>query len=216
MRDPQADTPPVEPREALLEAVETLRRLEDLPQLFHELAARLKSAVAFDIIGVLLCDSADNVMRLHILEADRALGGARGTGTGGRSAGGPWSNRAGTARRDWFPRLARGGDPLLLHRAAGVAQPVPRHLEHRPVRGEWLHTCGGGSPCPERRADRPGSRECYCPQSTCAGGSRQVPALAWAVLLLSAARIARPSPAANRVDRATWSEHNQIKEKYHA
>jgi hypothetical protein len=73
MSDPQADTPPVEPREALLEAVETLTGLEDLPQLFHELAARLKTVVPFDFISVLLYDSADNVMRLHILEADRAL-----------------------------------------------------------------------------------------------------------------------------------------------
>jgi formate hydrogenlyase transcriptional activator len=73
MSDPQVDPPPVEPREALLEAVEILTRLEDLPQLFHELAARLKSVVPFDIIGVLLYDSADDVMRLHILEADRAL-----------------------------------------------------------------------------------------------------------------------------------------------
>src|SRR5271166_871374 len=78
MSDPLADTPPVEPCEALLEAIATLTRHEDLPALFHELAARLKRVVPFDFISVMLYHPADNVMRLHILEADPALSAAMG------------------------------------------------------------------------------------------------------------------------------------------
>jgi formate hydrogenlyase transcriptional activator len=73
MSDPQADTQPVEHYEALLQAIETLTRHEDLPALFHELAARLKMVVTFDFISVMLYDPADKMMRLHIMESDRPL-----------------------------------------------------------------------------------------------------------------------------------------------
>ena len=73
MNDIQADMQPVESYEALLEAIETLTRHEDLPTLFHELAPRLKRVVPFDFISVMLYDSGLQMMRLHILESDRPL-----------------------------------------------------------------------------------------------------------------------------------------------
>ena len=79
MNEPQqAETQAVESYEALLEAIETLTRHEDLPTLFHELAPRLKRVVPFDFISVLLYDEALQMMRLHILESDRALDAAMG------------------------------------------------------------------------------------------------------------------------------------------
>jgi formate hydrogenlyase transcriptional activator len=73
MSNLRVDTQPVGPCEALLEAIETLTRHEDLQALFHELAGRLKRVAPFDFITVLLYDPADHVMRLHILESDRDL-----------------------------------------------------------------------------------------------------------------------------------------------
>ncbi len=78
MSEIQADTQPVESYEALLEAIETLTRHEDLPTLFHELAPRLKRVVPFDFISVILYDSALQMMCLHILESDRPIDTAMG------------------------------------------------------------------------------------------------------------------------------------------
>jgi formate hydrogenlyase transcriptional activator len=70
--------PESEPRrlpqdEALLEALEALTRHDDLTQLFHELAERLRKVVDFDFISVMLYDPASDVMRLHILESDKPM-----------------------------------------------------------------------------------------------------------------------------------------------
>jgi formate hydrogenlyase transcriptional activator len=69
------DTTPsrVQHYEALLEALESLTRHDDLPRLFHELAQRLRKVVEFDFISVMLHDPAEDVMRLHILESDQPM-----------------------------------------------------------------------------------------------------------------------------------------------
>lgn len=54
--------------EALLEVSEVIAQQRDLPALFHELAGRLHSVIAFDFLALTLHDPARNVMRLHILE----------------------------------------------------------------------------------------------------------------------------------------------------
>ncbi|HEY7309051.1 MAG TPA: sigma 54-interacting transcriptional regulator [Gemmataceae bacterium] len=73
-RKPQELEPPRLRRyEALLEALESLARHDDLTNLFHELAQRLRKVVEFDFISVMLHDPVEDVMRLHILESDRPL-----------------------------------------------------------------------------------------------------------------------------------------------
>src|SRR5438270_3923801 len=59
--------------EALLEALESLTRHDDLSRLFHELAQRLRKVVEFDFISVMLHDPAGDVMRLHILESEQPM-----------------------------------------------------------------------------------------------------------------------------------------------
>jgi formate hydrogenlyase transcriptional activator len=59
--------------QALLEALESLTRHDDLARLFHELAQRLRKVVDFDFITVMLHDSAGDVMRRHILESERPM-----------------------------------------------------------------------------------------------------------------------------------------------
>jgi formate hydrogenlyase transcriptional activator len=59
--------------QALLEALESLKRHDDLSALFHELAQRLRKVLEFDIIGVMLHDPAADVMRVHILESEQPL-----------------------------------------------------------------------------------------------------------------------------------------------
>jgi formate hydrogenlyase transcriptional activator len=59
--------------EALLEALESLTRHDDLTRLFHELAQRLRKVVEFDFISVMLHDAAADVMRLHILESEQPM-----------------------------------------------------------------------------------------------------------------------------------------------
>jgi formate hydrogenlyase transcriptional activator len=59
--------------EALLEALESLTRHDDLAHLFHELGQRLRKIVEFDIISVMLHDPAADVMRLHVLESDQPM-----------------------------------------------------------------------------------------------------------------------------------------------
>jgi formate hydrogenlyase transcriptional activator len=59
--------------EALLEALESLTRHDDLTRLFHELAQRLRKVIEFDFISVMLHDPAEDVMRLHILESDQPM-----------------------------------------------------------------------------------------------------------------------------------------------
>src|SRR5579884_1950086 len=65
----ELDPPRVQRYEALLEALESLTRHDDLTKLFHELAQRLRKVVEFDFISVMLHDPDENVMRLHILES---------------------------------------------------------------------------------------------------------------------------------------------------
>jgi formate hydrogenlyase transcriptional activator len=57
--------------QALLEALESLTRHDDLTALFHELAARLHKVLEFDFIAVILHDPAADMMRLHILEPEQ-------------------------------------------------------------------------------------------------------------------------------------------------
>jgi formate hydrogenlyase transcriptional activator len=70
---PEIDPQRLHQYEALLEALETLTRHDDLHRLFHELAQRLRKVVDFDFISVMLHDPDAGVMRLHILESDRPL-----------------------------------------------------------------------------------------------------------------------------------------------
>src|SRR6476646_10501433 len=65
--------PRMQHAEALLEALESLTRHDDLTKLFHELAQRLRQVVEFDFISVILHDSAEDVMRLHILESEQPM-----------------------------------------------------------------------------------------------------------------------------------------------
>jgi formate hydrogenlyase transcriptional activator len=66
---PDADT--LRRYEALLGVLESITRHGDLNELFHDLARRLRLVVPFDFITVLLHESADNVMRLHIMESEQ-------------------------------------------------------------------------------------------------------------------------------------------------
>src|SRR6516164_1306156 len=59
--------------QALLGALESLSRHEDLTALFHELAQRLRKVLEFDFISVMLHDPAADVMRLHILESEQPM-----------------------------------------------------------------------------------------------------------------------------------------------
>jgi formate hydrogenlyase transcriptional activator len=73
-RKPQElDTPRLERYEALLEALESLSRHDDLTKLFHELAQPLRRVLEFDFISVMLHDPAEDVMRLHILESEQPM-----------------------------------------------------------------------------------------------------------------------------------------------
>jgi formate hydrogenlyase transcriptional activator len=73
-RKPQdLDPPRVQRYEALLEALESLTRHDDLTKLFHELSQRLRKVVEFDFISVMLHDPAKDVMRLHILESEQPM-----------------------------------------------------------------------------------------------------------------------------------------------
>jgi formate hydrogenlyase transcriptional activator len=62
--------------EALLQALESLSRHDDLTALFNELAQRLHKVLEFDFISVMLHDPAEDVMRLHILQSDQPLVGS--------------------------------------------------------------------------------------------------------------------------------------------
>jgi formate hydrogenlyase transcriptional activator len=73
-RKPQEPDPArVRRYEALLEALESLTRHDDLTKLFHELAQRLRKVVEFDFIGVMLHDPDEDVMRLHVLESEQPM-----------------------------------------------------------------------------------------------------------------------------------------------
>jgi formate hydrogenlyase transcriptional activator len=67
------NSPRVQHYEALLEALESLTRHDDLTRLFHELAQRLRKVVEFDFISVMLHDPAEDVMRLHVLESEQPM-----------------------------------------------------------------------------------------------------------------------------------------------
>jgi formate hydrogenlyase transcriptional activator len=69
----ELDPPRVERYEALLEALESLARHDDLTKLFHELAQRLRKVVEFDFISVMLHESAEDVMRLHVLASEQPM-----------------------------------------------------------------------------------------------------------------------------------------------
>jgi formate hydrogenlyase transcriptional activator len=60
-----------EQHRALLEVAEAIAQHRDLTDLFHELAARLHRVVEFDFLSLVLHDASRNVMRLHILEAEK-------------------------------------------------------------------------------------------------------------------------------------------------
>jgi formate hydrogenlyase transcriptional activator len=70
---PDTDPRRLHQYEALLEALETVTRHDDLHQLFHELAQRLRKVVDFDFLSVMLHDPDAGVMRLHILESEQPL-----------------------------------------------------------------------------------------------------------------------------------------------
>src|SRR4030095_4202327 len=52
----------------LLELSKAIAAHRQLPELFHDIACRLQGLFDFTHLGVLLHDSADGVMRLHLLE----------------------------------------------------------------------------------------------------------------------------------------------------
>ncbi|MBI3810646.1 MAG: sigma 54-interacting transcriptional regulator [Nitrospirae bacterium] len=56
----------------LLEVSESIALHRDLPSLFHDLAQRLHRVVNFEHMRLLLHDSEQNVMRLHVLETPQA------------------------------------------------------------------------------------------------------------------------------------------------
>ena len=58
--------------EALLAVSETIAQQHDLSKLFHELAERLHSVLAFDFLALVLHEPSRNTMRLHILETREA------------------------------------------------------------------------------------------------------------------------------------------------
>ena len=58
--------------EALLAVSETIAQQHDLKKLFHDLAERLHSVLAFDFLALVLHEPARNTMRLHILETREA------------------------------------------------------------------------------------------------------------------------------------------------
>jgi formate hydrogenlyase transcriptional activator len=70
---PEAEPARVQHYEALLDALESLTRHDDLTRLFHELAQRLRKVVEFDCIGVIRHDPVENVMRLHVLESEQPM-----------------------------------------------------------------------------------------------------------------------------------------------
>ncbi len=55
--------------EALLAVSETIAQQHDVKALFHDLAGRLHSVLAFDFLALVLHDASTNTMRLHTLEA---------------------------------------------------------------------------------------------------------------------------------------------------
>ena len=57
--------------QALLEVAEAISQHRDLGELFHDLAERLHRVVEFEYLNLILHDPARNVMRLHILEAEK-------------------------------------------------------------------------------------------------------------------------------------------------
>ncbi len=65
-----AEASPEVRHQALLEVAEAIAQHRDLRELFHELAARLHRVVDFDFLNLILHDAAQNVMRVHILEAE--------------------------------------------------------------------------------------------------------------------------------------------------
>jgi len=72
-KSPELDASPEPYYEALLEALESLTRHDDLIKLFHELAQRLRKLVQFDFISVMLHDPTEDVMRLHVLESEQPM-----------------------------------------------------------------------------------------------------------------------------------------------
>src|SRR5438046_865525 len=65
--------------QALLEVSGSIARHADPAELFRELAGRLRRAVSFDFISILLYDPEADAMRLHVLESGqpgRAYAGA--------------------------------------------------------------------------------------------------------------------------------------------
>ncbi len=76
--------------QALLEVAESISLHRDLPQLFHDLAPRLRRVVPFDYINLMLHDSGRNVMRLHILEAPHPISDLQGREIAVEDAPGGW------------------------------------------------------------------------------------------------------------------------------
>ncbi|MGD0908327.1 MAG: sigma 54-interacting transcriptional regulator [Candidatus Acidiferrales bacterium] len=68
---PLNDASPETQHRALLDVAEAIAQHRDLRELFHELAARLHRVVEFEFLSLVLHDASRNVMRLHILEAER-------------------------------------------------------------------------------------------------------------------------------------------------
>ena len=65
------EIPPVSPvdrrrYEALLDMVDLMVRHATLPELFHEIAARLRNVADFQLLNFSLHDPGRNVMRLHV------------------------------------------------------------------------------------------------------------------------------------------------------
>jgi formate hydrogenlyase transcriptional activator len=76
--------------EVLLGVLESITRHGDLPELFHDLAQRLRLVVPFDFITVLLHDAAEEVMRLHIMESGQVEGVRLGPNTTPVESPGGW------------------------------------------------------------------------------------------------------------------------------
>ena len=81
--------------EALLAVSETIAQQHDLNKLFHELAERLHSVLAFDFLALVLHEPSRNTMRVHILETRDASeeGPSREFPVENHPAGWVWENQ---------------------------------------------------------------------------------------------------------------------------
>jgi hypothetical protein len=95
---------PAEPYLALIEVSRIIASWRTLSDLFHDLSEHLHRLLNFHYLSVVLCDTAHDVMRTHILEM---------AGRGGRAVGAGCLPGSHTAARSCERR--NGGDDAINH-----------------------------------------------------------------------------------------------------